>query len=80
MDGSEHPRLPTFICINFDQNSIRDYVGGMADLDPTVRYLVDHPTQAIVHDGLLGEQRDTDTRGTGWGRPASHTERRQVRV
>jgi DNA-binding CsgD family transcriptional regulator len=62
MDGSEHPRLPTFICINFDQSSIRDYVGGMATLDPTVRYLVDNPTQAIVHDGLLSDQRDNDTR------------------
>jgi DNA-binding CsgD family transcriptional regulator len=62
MDGSDHPRLPTFICINFDQNSIRDYVNGMATLDPTVRYLVDHPTQAIVHDGLLTGQRDNDTR------------------
>lgn len=34
----------------------------MATLDPTVRYLVVHPTQAIVHDGLLTDQRDNDTR------------------
>jgi DNA-binding CsgD family transcriptional regulator len=34
----------------------------MATLDPTVRYLVDNPTRTIVHDGLLTDQRDNDTR------------------
>lgn len=62
LDGSEDPRLPTFLCINFDQKSIQEYVDGMAALDPTVRYLVAHPRQAIVHDGLLPNGRDLDTR------------------
>lgn len=79
LDGSEYPRLPTFVCINFDQNSIRDYVGGMAQLDPTVRYLVDHPTQAIVHDGLLTEQRDNDTRAyDDWHQRSVETRFRMV--
>ena len=62
LDASGSPRLPTFICLNFHQKSIQDYLNGMAVLDPTTRYLVSHPEQAIVHDGLLGDQRDNDTR------------------
>jgi len=62
LDGSENPHLPTFISINFDQKSIQQYLSGMASLDPTVRYLVAHPQQTIVHDGLLQNGRDKDTR------------------
>jgi DNA-binding CsgD family transcriptional regulator len=62
LDGSEDPRLPTFLCINFDQKSIQEYLNGMAALDPTVRYLVAHPQQAVVHDGLLSDGRDPDSR------------------
>jgi DNA-binding CsgD family transcriptional regulator len=62
LDGSENPRLPTFIHINFDQKSIQQYLSGMASLDPTVRYLVAHPHQTVVHDGLLQNGRDKATR------------------
>jgi hypothetical protein len=62
LDGSDNPRLPTFLCINVDQKSIQEYLDGMAALDPTVRYLVTHPQEAIVHDGLLANGRDAHTR------------------
>ena len=51
LDGSDRPRLPTFISLNFDQQSIDEYLNGMAPLDPTIRYLVSHPHQAIVATG-----------------------------
>jgi DNA-binding CsgD family transcriptional regulator len=53
---------PTFVSINFDQRAVDDYLGGMARLDPTVRYLLAHPKAAIVHDGMLGAGDDEDTR------------------
>lgn len=34
----------------------------MASLDPTVRYLIEHPHSSIVHDGMLGDGRDEDSR------------------
>jgi len=57
--GSLHP---TFVSINFDQRVVDDYVGGIASLDPTVRYLLAHPKARIVHDGMLGSEHDEDTR------------------
>jgi DNA-binding CsgD family transcriptional regulator len=63
LGGTNGPRLQTtFITINFDPKSIQEYLAGMADLDPTVRYLVNHPREPIVHDGLLTRERDSDTR------------------
>jgi DNA-binding CsgD family transcriptional regulator len=63
LGGSNGPRLQTtFITINFDEKSIQEYLAGMADLDPTVRYLVNHPHEPIVHDGLLAREHDSDTR------------------
>jgi DNA-binding CsgD family transcriptional regulator len=62
LDSSGNPRLPTFIYINFDEESIQEYLNCMAPLDPTVRYLVGHPQQSIVHDGLLTNDRDEDSR------------------
>ncbi|HXS21939.1 MAG TPA: hypothetical protein VN735_11960 [Steroidobacteraceae bacterium] len=53
---------PTFITINFDRKAVDEYLGGMAPLDPTVRYLVAHPRESIVHDGMLGSGRDEETR------------------
>lgn len=57
--GSLHP---TFVSINFDQRVVDDYVGGVASLDPTVRFLLAHPAATIVHDGMLGPGDDEDTR------------------
>lgn len=53
---------PTFITINFDRKAVDEYMAGMAALDPTVRYLVAHPQEAVVHDGMLGSGRDEETR------------------
>jgi DNA-binding CsgD family transcriptional regulator len=53
---------PTFITINFDRKAVDEYLAGMAALDPTVRYLVAHPWETVVHDGMLGSGRDEETR------------------
>ena len=60
LDGSEVPRLPTFVAINFDPKGIEEYLNRMASIDPTVQYLVRHPNQAIVHDGLVITEREKD--------------------
>lgn len=60
LDGSEKPRLPTFICISFDPAAIKEYLDHTASIDPTVRYLVAHPHQSIVHDGLVISEREKD--------------------
>jgi DNA-binding CsgD family transcriptional regulator/PAS domain-containing protein len=60
--GSPSLLHPTFITINFDRKAVDEYLGGMAPLDPTVRYLVAHPNDSIVHDGMLGSGRDEQTR------------------
>ena len=62
LDGSDSPRLPTFISFNFDPKSTQEYVDGIASLDPTVRHLVAHPQQAIIHDGLLKNDQDEKSR------------------
>ncbi|HJT88876.1 MAG TPA: hypothetical protein VJ732_13495, partial [Bryobacteraceae bacterium] len=53
LDGSETPRLPVFTFLNFDPSAVREYLETTAALDPTVQYLVRHPDQTIVHDGLI---------------------------
>jgi DNA-binding CsgD family transcriptional regulator len=58
LDRSEQPRLPTFTYINFDPRFIEEYLDHVAPLDPTVQYLVAHPNQAIVHDGLFITERE----------------------
>jgi len=60
LDGSENPRLPTFICVNFDMRCIEEYLKETAALDPTVQYLVAHPNQPIVHDGLVISESEKD--------------------
>jgi DNA-binding CsgD family transcriptional regulator len=60
LDASENPRLPTFEYLNFDPKGVEEYLEHMAAIDPTVRYLVSHPNQAIVHDGLVITEREKD--------------------
>jgi DNA-binding CsgD family transcriptional regulator len=60
LDGSEQPRLPTFTYINLDPAFINEYLDGMVRLDPTVQYLLAHPNQPIVHDGLVITEREKD--------------------
>lgn len=60
LDGSDQPRLPTFTTVNFDAQFIEMYLKDMVPLDPTVQYLVRHPSQPIVHDGLVITEREKD--------------------
>ncbi|HJQ81563.1 MAG TPA: hypothetical protein VJ828_16495, partial [Lacipirellulaceae bacterium] len=60
LDGSEQPRLPTFTYINLDPAFVQEYLDEVAPLDPTVQYLVGHPNQPIVHDGLVITEREKD--------------------
>jgi DNA-binding CsgD family transcriptional regulator len=62
LDAESRTLHPTFVSINFDRRAVDDYVGGMAALDPTVRYLLAHPEAGIVHDNLLGPADDEQTR------------------
>jgi hypothetical protein len=62
LDAGSRSLHPTFVSINFDQRVVDHYVGGIASLDPTVRYLLAHPKADIVHDGMLGPGQDDDTR------------------
>jgi DNA-binding CsgD family transcriptional regulator len=58
LDGSDQPRLPTFTYINLDPAFIAEYLEEFAPVDPTVQYLVRHPEQPIVHDGLVIAEAD----------------------
>ena len=60
LDSSEQPRLPIFTTFNFDDRFINVYLKSMVPLDPTVQYLVHHPDEPIVHDGLVISERDKD--------------------
>jgi len=60
LESSEQPRLPIFTTFNFDDRFIGDYLKSMVPWDPTVQYLVHHPDEPIVHDGLVISERDKD--------------------
>ena len=62
LDSTAESCLPTFVTINFDKSMVDEYLAGMARLDPTVRYLLAHPGESIVHDGMLGHYHDEQTR------------------
>lgn len=62
LDASCKSLHPNFVSINFDQSVVDEYLGGIASFDPTVRYLLAHPTATIVHDGMLARDQDEDTR------------------
>jgi DNA-binding CsgD family transcriptional regulator/PAS domain-containing protein len=60
LDPSPEPRLPTFTFLNFDPGGMQVYRNQMVPLDPTNRYLVAHPDETIVHDGLVITEREKD--------------------
>jgi DNA-binding CsgD family transcriptional regulator/PAS domain-containing protein len=60
LDGSEEPRLPTFSYVNLDPAFIQEYLDRVTPMDPWNRYLVGHPNQSIVHDGLVITEREKD--------------------
>jgi DNA-binding CsgD family transcriptional regulator len=77
--NSANATLSTFTHLNFDPRSIQEYVGGIARLDPTVRYLIAHPEEHIVHDGLLPDAKDDDTRAyEEWHKRSVETRFRMV--
>jgi DNA-binding CsgD family transcriptional regulator len=79
LDASEQPRLPTFIALNFESNFIEDYLVNMARVDPTVQYLVRHPSTPIVHDGLvIGDEEKDRHPYYDWHRSYSDTNFRMV--
>lgn len=68
---------------------MREYLEGMVPEDPTVQYLVQHPNEPIVHDGLFiterekdrhpyydwhGRRSDTRFRMVGQARPAANVQ------
>ena len=60
LDGSEQPRLPTFTYINLDPGFIQEYLDEVAALDPTVQYLMRHPQEPVVHDGMVITESEKD--------------------
>jgi PAS domain-containing protein len=60
LESSKQPRLPIFRTFNFDDRFVRDYLESMVPLDPTVQYLVHHPEEPIVHDGIVISERDKE--------------------
>ncbi|HEX5431339.1 MAG TPA: hypothetical protein VFW83_05200, partial [Bryobacteraceae bacterium] len=60
LDCSGEPKLPTFITVNFDLKFIEKYLADMAPLDPTVQYLIRHPDEPVVHDGLVITEKEKD--------------------
>lgn len=60
LDGAERPRLPLFTYINLDPGFVQEYLDKIAHMDPTVQYLVSHPHEKIVHDGLVISEREKD--------------------
>lgn len=60
LDGSDQPNLPLLTILNFDPAFMQAYLGGMVPLDPTVQYLVRHPTTPIVHDAMVITEREKD--------------------
>src|SRR5437870_5632181 len=60
LDGSAQPPLPTFLFIDLDPAFIKKYLGAVAPIDPTIQYLVRHPDQSIVHDGMVITEREKD--------------------
>jgi DNA-binding CsgD family transcriptional regulator/PAS domain-containing protein len=58
LDRSDQPRYPTFTFVNLDPAFIQEYLDYMAPLDPTAQYVVRHPHQSVIHDGLVITERD----------------------
>lgn len=60
LDGSDQPNLPLLTILNFDPAFMQAYLDCMVPLDPTVQYLVRHPTAPIVHDAMVISEREKD--------------------
>ena len=54
------PELTTFRFLNFDPAGMKYYQDHLVPLDPTNQYLVSHPEEPVVHDGLVISEREKD--------------------
>jgi DNA-binding CsgD family transcriptional regulator len=60
IDGSDKPRFSTFAYLNFEKAFVDEYLQGMMRHDPTVRYIVAHPQQRLVHDSAFITEPEKD--------------------
>src|SRR5690242_15751595 len=67
LDGSDQPKLPFFRYLNIEKRAVdqdrfmQEYLQeGMAERDPTVQYIVAHPTQQLVLDSAFLTESDKD--------------------
>ena len=60
LDGADEPRFSTFITVNFEKAFIDEYIQGMMAHDPTVRHIIAHPHQRLVHDSQFITEREKD--------------------
>lgn len=60
MNSQPQAELTTFRFLNFDPAGMKYYLDHMATLDPTNAYLVSHPNEPIIHDGLVIGEREKD--------------------
>lgn len=52
LDVSQQPPSPRLTILTSNQNFMKEHLGGMVPLDPTVQHLVHHPNEPIVRDRL----------------------------
>jgi hypothetical protein len=58
LDAGSGTLHPTFVSINFERRAVEDYLGGMAKLDPTVRYLLEWHERSVETRYRLVAQSD----------------------
>ena len=60
IDRSDEPKSSMFTALNFEQSFVDDYVQNMMMHDPTVRYIMAHPREQLVHDSGVISEREKD--------------------
>ena len=60
IDGSDGPRFPAFVTLNFEQKFMDEYLAGMVVHDPTVQFIVAHPARKLIHDSEFITEREKD--------------------
>lgn len=60
IDRSDEPRFSTFAVRNFEKAFIDEYLQGMMAHDPTVRYIVAHPHERLIHDSRFITEQEKD--------------------
>lgn len=60
IDSSDEPRFSTFAVLNFEKAFTDEYMQGMMVHDPTVRYIIAHPHQRLIHDSRFITEQEKD--------------------